>query len=164
MNIAVVSDSHNHLPNCRKAVKIANQHHCGYLLHLGDFTDVAAAACFADFSGQIVAVYGNCDHQHFALKEVLTGFGGFITQPPFLLELANKRILLNHIPGSLFHACKYYQADYYFYGHLHQADFRQAEGMVVLNPGELTDRKGQSSLYICNLNTNDFEKIELALD
>ena len=49
--IAVVSDSHDNKDNLEKIAALANDNHCSYLFHLGDFISPYTARRLKNFKG-----------------------------------------------------------------------------------------------------------------
>ncbi len=161
MIISVISDSHDHIQNLKKAVEISNERGAEYLLHLGDIIAPYSAKILADFSGIVHAVFGNNDGEKNGLARVFNQFGGTIENPPYKLSIKDKKMALMHEPYILddLVASKHY--DYIFYGHLHEADLNQINSCYTLNPGELCGWSHRPSFYLINLGQNHFEQIDL---
>jgi putative phosphoesterase len=161
IKIAVVSDSHDNTGNLEKVVNFANDNKCSHLFHLGDFVSPFTAQKLKAFNGLVKAVYGNCDGELLGLQRVITAMGGEIEKPPFKLELAGKKIFLMHEPFLLEELVKSQEADFIFYGHLHQMNVRKEGKTLVLNPGEAGGLIGKSTFFIVDPETGSFKKIPL---
>jgi len=161
MNIAIMSDSHDNVENLKRAVDIANEKKCDYILHLGDIVSPFAAKELGRFNGIVYAVFGNNDGEHQGLISVFNRFGGSIERAPYKLELKNKKIVMMHEPYLLDELIISEQFDYIFYGHLHEIDYRKIKNTVILNPGELGGWLNTATFYILNLKTGRFDKVAI---
>ena len=161
MKIAVISDSHDNTDNIGKAVDISNQNDCAYLFHLGDFVAPFSALKLDGFNGTVKAVFGNCDGEIIGLKKAFNSIGGEIQKPPFKLKIKNKKIVLMHEPLLIDEIVHSGEVDYIFYGHLHKIDHRKENNTHILNPGESGGWVVKPSFFICDLVSEQFEKIKL---
>jgi hypothetical protein len=59
MRIAVLSDSHDHIPHFRRAVLGANQEGAELLIHCGDLISPFMLTYLESFNGQAHLIYGN---------------------------------------------------------------------------------------------------------
>lgn len=132
MRILVVSDSHGNYRNLFKARELAGQ--IDTIIHLGDGEgDAAMLAAAEDIP--VLQVAGNCD------------FGA--GSPRELLEtLAGRRLLICHGDRygvklgltQLLDRAKSCSAAAVLYGHTHQAQVEQHDGIWLINPGTLWGR------------------------
>lgn len=135
--IVVVSDTHG---NCRaidKLLPIMNE--SDYVFHLGDYhRDIVAYR--NDIKAEVVSVNGNCDG------------GGEDT----VLDIDGVRVMLTHgdrygVKGTLlklFMRAKEVGANVVFYGHTHDADIVEQEGVYLINPGCTTMFSQNSYCYV----------------
>jgi putative phosphoesterase len=59
MRIAILSDSHDHIPNLKRAVRLANSEGAELLIHCGDLISPFMLPCLDGFNGPVHLIYGN---------------------------------------------------------------------------------------------------------
>lgn len=132
MLVGVVSDSHDNLPAIEAAVTALSARGVEHLLHAGDVIAPFAARAWRRFAGPITAVFGNNDGERAGLAKVLEA----IHEPPFVLTLGERRIVLAHdlraVPPAVLAGAALVVS-----GHSHTSDVRRENGTVYLNPGEV---------------------------
>ncbi len=145
MLIGVISDTHDHLTNIRKAVSLFSARRAEVILHGGDFCSPFTLPEFkplTDGGVKMHAIFGNNDGDRMLLARRGEGFCTF-RDGAYVLTLGGRRIVLLHYPDvaeDLFAAGTF---DLVIYGHNHQA---RVEGTArkLLNPGTcsgyLTDK------------------------
>ena len=147
MIIGVLSDTHNHLPECRRALDGLLRRGAAHLVHCGDAgedaLDLISAACLENGIRAHVAL-GNCDlaDQYDARFSPSPAGLEIALQPSF--DLAGKRCaaLHGHQRGSLAQIVASGQFDYVFTGHTHQPLDEQVGRTRVLNPGSCARPRG----------------------
>jgi len=136
MKIGVLSDSHDNLPNIRKAVEIFSRNGVEAVIHGGDFCSPFTLPEFAPLTDRGVrmhAVFGNNDGDKLLLVRRGEGFCDF-ADGTLTVTLDGRRIIIMHYPDvgeDLFRLGAY---DLVIYGHNHKA---RVEGGAkkLLNPG-----------------------------
>ncbi len=134
MRLVVVSDSHGHKYDLFRAIE--EQPDASYVIFLGDGErDIdEAEERFTD--KQFIKVKGNCD------------FGSML--PYKLLEIiSGKRIYCTHGyvervkygKSELMQRASEEKADIVLYGHTHIPDTDYSDGVYVMNPGSIADRR-----------------------
>ena len=114
----------------------------------------------AKFKGEIHCVFGNIDDRFNTPKRAESlgiKFHGDIAE----IEIEKRKIAVNHfsnIAEALASTGKY---DAVFYGHNHIADKKKIGKTLLVNAGELMDRKTGPSVAIYDTKTNDAEIIKL---
>jgi putative phosphoesterase len=127
MRIAVIADTHNHLPrSVLDAIAVADE-----IWHLGDVTDSYVLAELVDLKRPLKWVRGNCD-------------SNMLWPLQLDLEIAGLKIRLVHIPPS--------QAppgtDLLLHGHTHVPRREMVGATCFLNPGCITrPNRGAPSSY-----------------
>lgn len=161
MKIGVLSDTHNHLPETRRALTLLLEHGAQHLVHCGDAgedsIDLLSAVCLERGIRAHVAL-GNCDPGH----------GGedarFAPQPEGIergrspeFTLAGKRCAAMH--GN--HATLLDRAasagifDYVFTGHTHQPMDERCGRTRVLNPGSCArPRRSPPTVLVLDLESD----------
>ncbi|HVO39619.1 MAG TPA: metallophosphoesterase [Spirochaetia bacterium] len=136
MKIGVISDSHDNLPNIRKAVEVFSKNGVETLIHGGDFCSPFTLAEFkplADRGVKMHAVFGNNDGDRVLLARRGEGFCSF-TDGSLIVTLGGRKIVVLHYPDlgeDLFRLGAY---DLVIYGHNHKVRVEGGE-KKLLNPG-----------------------------
>ncbi len=144
MLIGVMSDSHDNMPNVEKAAEIFNQESVELVIHLGDVVAPFIVKRMAErLKAKVIMIYGNNDGEKRLLRAVAERAGYEIHEPPVVVEVAGRRLLLAHGFGSKENTLAIVEAlassgkfDAVLYGHTHQADNRKLGNTLLLNPGE----------------------------
>ena len=75
MRIAILSDSHDHIPNLKRAVRLANSEGAELLIHCGDLISPFMLPCLDGFNGPVHLIYGNNPgDQHLIAARCATDF------------------------------------------------------------------------------------------
>ena len=169
MRIGVVSDTHDNIEMAKRSGKILRDKGVDMIVHLGDwiapFTLVELAS---SFEGKIVGVYGNNDGEKIGLQRVASMYNAELYEPPYTLEIDDKRLLLVHGWGSPEHTREIVEAlassgrwNAVLYGHTHQADHRVINGVILLNPGTASGILNKPSIAVLDLKDMSVEVIQL---
>ncbi len=163
MKIAIVSDSHDHWPNLKQAIAEANQANCAALLHAGDLIAPMGVHLFADFKGQVHYVWGNNEGEKLGISRAIDKLPNVILHGREMnLELAGKKIYMNHYPHISQMAFQTGQFDIAIYGHDHLYFQEADEKKMLLNPGEICGyRTGQATYMILDLTNLAIERRDL---
>ncbi|MCE4625416.1 MAG: metallophosphoesterase [Desulfurococcales archaeon] len=147
MLIGVMSDSHDNTQNVRRALEIFRDEGVDLIVHLGDIVSPFTLKLIAEEASKtgvkVEAVFGNNCGEKPGLLKVASKTGVTLGDPPRILELGDRRILLLHGFGDKRLTREIVDAlavsnrwDVILYGHTHEADLRRANGTLILNPGE----------------------------
>lgn len=133
MLIGIISDTHDNMPQIRKAVDLFNERKIEHLIHAGDFTSPFTFRLLNDLKAGFTGVFGNNDGD----KLLLQGMSkGRIHNQPHIFELANRKIVViheHHIADALGDSGHF---DLVIYGHTHKPEVRRSEKALVVNAGE----------------------------
>lgn len=169
MRIAIMSDSHDNIPNMEKALKYINEHRINFIIHCGD---LAAPSMLKDvmvpnFNGQIHMVYGNVGDPDLLnqvankCKEVkVHGDRGEV-------EVEGKKIGFCHTPMEAKKLAETGQFNIVFYGHTHRPWEEKIEvgsqklEVRMVNPGTLAGMFYKATFAIYDTNTDKLELIIL---
>ncbi|MDA0790162.1 MAG: YfcE family phosphodiesterase [Proteobacteria bacterium] len=135
MRIGVVSDTHNHLANCRQIVKLFNQLKVTRVVHTGDITQAKTLDVFAHLKMPMFGVYGNNDLERDSLTEAVTRHGFHFVEPPLTLEWACRSMVVVHDPLEL-DAIDLEPFDVVLHGHTHRLTRDYEGSRLTFNPGE----------------------------
>lgn len=139
MRIGVLSDTHNNIGNCRKALQIFREKGITTLIHCGDMANITTAQQMRGFN--VIYVSGNTDSPAEAVKDAV-----WLLNPAhneigtvYTGELAGVKIGATH--GHLTHELdKLIKSGNYafvFHGHTHRKRDETIKKTRVVNPGAL---------------------------
>ena len=139
MKIGVISDTHDHIENARKAVKIFNDQGIAYCFHAGDIVSpFMAPKVFKELKARFIGVFGNNDGELLFLKEKFAEINGELKTIQYSIELEGKKIALFHmLEPAIFDAVV--QSNKFaviICGHTHEASTKRIGNTLVINPGE----------------------------
>lgn len=159
MLIAIISDTHDHMPMIRKAVDLCNSRQVGHVIHAGDFTSPFTFRALKHLTCDLTGIYGNNDGERVLLQKLSKQ--RIFTQP-YVIELAERKIVIMHehqVVDALADSGHY---DLVIYGHTHEPDIRKRGNTLIVNPGELSGwLYGRSTMAVADLSTLSAELIEL---
>ena len=162
MKIAVISDTHDRIPNVEKAVEIFNRREVAAVLHCGDFVAPFSVLPFTKLKSPLFAVFGNNDGEREGLTALFQKNGWTLNQRPWRFEFRAKRIVMLHEPAKLDQYVQEGSADLVVYGHTHEKQFRKSNGMMIVNPGEGCGWvKGVASIALVDFQSLEAEFIDL---
>lgn len=157
MKVGIMSDSHDNLPQIRKAVGLLAARGAKVLIHTGDIVAPFSAREVLNFPGLVYGVFGNNDGETAGLKKLWK----HIFFGPYLFEIGGRRILACHDEADLERA-PYDDIDVRIFGHSHAAEVRN-RGTLDINPGETGGwLTGRSTCAILDTDTLEAEILELA--
>ena len=160
MKVGIISDTHDHLDNLRKALEIFKQKGCEKILHAGDFVSPFVFRVIKEFNIPLIGVFGNNDGEWIYLLKMAEGVGE-IKKGPIEIELSGRKIALMHEPVFIEALKKSTYFDLIVYGHTHQSELR-SEPVLTINPGECCGYlSGRATIAICDLEELKAELIEL---
>ena len=154
--IGVISDTHDHLNNVRKAVALFNRLKPDWVVHCGD---VVAPFVLKEMSGlrmPVYAVYGNCDGDRAALRQRAAEFGFALHDGPHGFDMGGKRVVVSHQPPNPLPDC-----DFYLHGHTHKLR-HEGKRPVIVNPGEACGwLSARATVAMLDTETADVEFFDL---
>lgn len=156
-----MSDTHDFIPNIRKAVDLFNAKGVARCLHAGDIYTARSWQAFQDLRCPIDFVFGNGDDVREPLQEAAAGRASF-HERRFDVRIEGRRLLMMHEPESFDDIANVSDYDCIIYGHTHRHDIREAGGILLINPGEVCGYvTGIASVVILELPTLKAELIDL---
>ena len=130
MKIAIISDTHDNLPNVQIAADIFNKHNVSLVIHCGDFVAPFTLSTFKDLKCPLLGVFGNCDGEIDYLITQANKLNFSLFHPPHKIKINNKQVLISHKPIK-----PDSNTDILLYGHTHKPEIKN-ENVLVINPGE----------------------------
>jgi hypothetical protein len=83
MKIGLISDSHDHLENIKKSVKVFKDSKVDLVIHLGDYVNPKSVRAFKGL--KLTGIFGNNDGDKFRLINAFKDIGGEIKGDFFFL-------------------------------------------------------------------------------
>jgi len=162
MRIGILSDTHDHVENTRRALEILRQEQVERLFHCGDVTSPEVVSLFEGWD--VLFVRGNLDRLD-ALEPAVVALG----RQPFLGDemtttVAGRRIAILHGDDTerLRQVIASGEFDYVFHGHTHRRRDERIGRTRVINPGALGGVRHESrSFCILDLETDELRFIEV---
>lgn len=135
-SIVVLSDTHGNLSSIEKLLPIINEN--DYLFHLGDCeNDIKLFG--KDVKASVCSVKGNCDGGGEDLITEIEGVKMLLTHGDrYGVKSSEYKLLLR---------AKEVGVSVVFYGHTHIADIKEVDGILFINPGNMTSYNIKSYCY-----------------
>lgn len=163
MRVAIISDTHDHIPNLRAAVKFCNAYSVTMLIHCGDLISPFMLDILAEFGGAVHLIYGNnIGDQHIISQFCGTRFPS-INHHGILgaVEAGGRKIAFTHYPQMARGLASQGLFDVVCYGHNHIHKVETVGETLLLNPGELLGKDDQPGFCILDSETMTVERIEV---
>ena len=162
MKIGIMSDSHDHLDNIKKAVQIFNMENVDIVVHCGDFVAPFAIKPLRDLTMKVFACYGNNDGEKVMLQKIFQEFGIEIHQRNQAVKYNGKNILLMHEPDFPDIYAESGEFDLICYGHTHHPDIHKLNDIYIVNPGETCGwLTGNPTIVLADLARQEVEVVSL---
>ena len=163
MRVAILSDTHDHIPNLRAAVKFCNAYSVAMLIHCGDLISPFMLDELSRFGGAIHLVYGNnVGDQHLISQFCGTRFPSITQHGPFgVVEAGGRRIAFTHYPQMGRGLASQGLFDVVCYGHNHIYRVETTGNTLLINPGELLGKDDQPGFCILDCATMTVERVEV---
>jgi len=162
MKIGIISDTHDNLPQIRKAVEFFNREKVELVLHAGDFVSPFTFLEFKNLNCPLKGVFGNNDGDKLYLQEKFKGIGELYPEP-YQTSLNHKNIVMLHKEELINALAESHKYEVIIYGHTHRTDLRKIGKTLIVNPGEcgawLT---GKSTIGLLDLTNLEAKIIDLA--
>ena len=165
LKIGVISDTHDHIENITKAVKLFNEQGVTYVFHAGDYiAPFVIPKALNGLKCKLFGVYGNNDGEILGLKKKFTEIGATIEEGQLTVQIDNKKIALYHtlnaeIQSALTSSRKF---DIIIFGHSHEASIEKVGDSLIINPGEACGYlTGKATIGIIDLDKMDAEIITI---
>ncbi len=135
MRVGIFADTHDHLDNIRRAVKVFNDANCEVVLFAGDIVSTFAVPPLRKLKCRVVACYGDNEGNKVGLQ---SGFGiiGQLGEAPMSYTAPDgTRFVVVHMERQL----RGYEGEFdvCVYAHTHKPSVSQDDqGRLFLNPGE----------------------------
>ena len=161
MILGVVSDTHNRTVNVEKIIDIFNSNNVEKVIHTGDITQSRTLVRFKRLNCPLLGVYGNNDQEEHGLIETAKDNGFIFQEPPFSLEIENRKIAIFHEPDEIESFIKKNPSiNLIIHGHTHRYRNEMVGDVKIINPGECAGIiKGKNSVGLLKLKDLSLERI-----
>ncbi len=174
MLIAIISDSHDNIPNLKKVLDYCHEQKVEKMIHCGDLATIETLDFINNnFSGEIFFTFGNMDEGHIADYNFKNNQYGQIQVFPDYgkLEipkakpsdegLAFNRVAFVHYPEVAKQLCQSGEFDFVFHGHTHKPWTEIINNCTLLNPGNVANQYYPPTFAIWNTDANLFQLIRI---
>lgn len=163
MKIAILSDSHDNIPNLRQAVEHCNTIGAGMLIHCGDLISPFMLDEVARFSGTAHLVYGNnVGDQHLISQACGTRFPAISHHGVLgVVEAGGLRIVFTHYPELARGLLAKGGFDVVCCGHNHRYLVENNDESLFINPGELLGKDARPSFAVLDCASRRVDKVEV---
>ena len=162
MKIAIVSDSHDNLPNIDKMLAYCKQEKIKTMLHCGDVCAVAVLEYLGkNFNGQIYLILGNVSGEPDKMAAQAQATGIKYLGEEGEVKFGGKKIYLVHYPIKARQIAKAGRYDLVFYGHNHKPWEETIGKTRLVNPGTLAGLFQKATFAVYNTADDHLELIIL---
>jgi len=163
MQIAILSDTHNHLANLQKALRIIEDENIQTVIHCGDVTTTETLALLSPC--KVILTYGNGDFSSGEMRNTLLRVNpGSYAGSVFQGEIDGLMIAVTHGHhlSQFQNLINSQQFDWIFFGHSHRREDRLQGRTRLVNPGALGGlHKEERSFCILDTQTRQIRFILL---
>jgi len=170
MKIAIISDTHDNVPNLEKALAWMNKNNVEQIIHCGDLCapSLLKEVLALKFKGKIHMVFGNVEDRELTkeLAEDLENVEHYGDQgemevddnPPSPDGFGEtSKIAFTHFPWEAKKLAESGKYDYVFYGHNHKPWDEMVGKTRMLNPGTLAGLFQKATFAIWDTESGEFE-------
>ncbi len=159
MIIGIISDTHDHMDNLKKAMEVFKSQKIEHMIHAGDFTSPFTWRVVKDFKGGFTGIFGNNDGERVLLKRL---YQDRIYTQPYKFSLHNRRIVVMHEPDVIDALADSGHFDLIIFGHTHEPIIKKINNTLIINPGEACGwLYGKPTVAIVNLETMEAEIVSI---
>lgn len=162
MRVGIFADTHDHLDNIRRAVKVFNDANCECVLFAGDLVSTFAVPPLRKLKCRMIACYGDNEGNKLGLQSGFTVVGQIGEAPLPYTAADGTRFVLVHMERQL----RGYEGEFdvAVYAHTHKPGvFQDDRGRLFLNPGEACGWKfGRPTVLLFDTVSRETQIVELA--
>lgn len=143
MKAAIISDTHDHILNTRRAIDQANSLGAEVLIHCGDLVSPFMLEELDAFRGTVHLIFGNNPGDQPLLVRSCEARGEKITLHGWAgrLDLGGRAAVIVHEPFHVMALARSRDFDLVLFGHTHRWHREKVGRTLVVNPGEILGRK-----------------------
>ena len=160
MKIAIISDTHDNLPNFKKVIGWIKKQGIKTIIHCGDVCAPGVLKqMLKQFPGKFFLSFGNVDGDHFRISKL--AFEDFPNLKIFPelgeIEIDNNQIAFCHFPKFAKALAQTGKFDLVFYGHTHKPWEEKIGKCRLVNPGNLCGFPYKSTFAVYDTETDKLE-------
>ena len=168
MKIAIFSDSHDNVPNLKKALDYINKEKIGVLIHCGDLAapSMLSEVIAPNFTGEIHMVFGNVGDPDLLIKTAKKYKNVKIRGNRGEIDAGGKKIAFCHLPQDAKELAETGVFNIVFYGHTHRpwtenlrlkTEDGKQKVVRLVNPGTLAGLFSKATFAVYNTSTDKLE-------
>lgn len=159
MKIAIISDTHDNLPNFEKAIEYVKKNGIENIIHCGDVCDPDTLKnVLKNFKGVTFVTVGNMDGNRFVDKTIFEDFPCIKIYYEFGdIELDYIKIAFTHLPERAKELSLSGKYDLVFYGHTHKPWEEKIKEARMINPGNLSGTFYKATFAVYDTTTDKLE-------
>ena len=163
MMLAVMSDTHDHIWNARRAIELARKGGAEAIIHCGDFVAPFMLKELDQAQIPVHGVFGNNDGDQYLLTKMsltelshitLHGLMGELTCNDFRVGFTHYRAVADGLAATG-------AFDLVCFGHSHEPFLGKIGKTDLLNPGEVMGKDGSPGFYFVDTATREYKAISL---
>ncbi len=150
MKIGLMADSHDHIFNVVKALKVFKENNVELVMHAGDF--VAPFTVKKIYAGiKVIGVFGNNEGEKKGILDITRDLPVEIHYEPYFFEINDIKFCLVH-DLQKFSSNSEHKAKIVIFGHTHKQEKYIKDNILFINPGESCGWvNGKATAAILNL-------------
>lgn len=165
MRIAILSDTHDNIPNLRAAVTYCNAYAVTVIIHCGDLISPFMLPVLAEFGGVAHLIYGNnVGDQHLISQRCGTTYPTLTHHGIFgAVEAGGRQIAFTHYPEMARGLASQGRFHVVCCGHNHRYGVERLGDCLLINPGELLGAEAATPCFaILETATMEVERVEIS--
>lgn len=165
MILAVMSDTHDHIWNLRKALEVIQERGAEVIIHCGDYIAPFMLKELDQAHIPVHGVFGNNDGDQYLLTKMSLTELSNITLYGLMgeLKLADFRVAFTHYRAVAEGLAASGQFDLVCFGHSHEASNEKVGKADLLNPGEVMGKDGSPGFYLVDTSARKYEPISIPM-
>ena len=166
MILSIMSDTHDHIWNLRKALAFIEERGAAAIIHCGDFVAPFMLKELDKAKIQVHGVFGNNDGDQYLLTKLsltelshitLYGLTGELEFGDFKVAFTHYRAVAEGLAASG-------RFNLVCFGHSHEVCHEKVGETVLLNPGEVMGKDGSPGFYLVDTATRSYERIPIPIE
>ncbi|MFH1368404.1 MAG: metallophosphoesterase [Elusimicrobiota bacterium] len=163
MLIGLISDTHDNLPQVRKAVEYFNGANVDLVFHAGDIISPFNLQEYKKLKARVVFVFGNNDGEKYMWRSIVKEIGE-VHEVFYEARMEELAVLMMHEPWQIDALAESQKFDIIIHGHTHKPAVMHIGKTAIINPGECGGWvSGKSTVGLLELPSKKFELIELRI-
>lgn len=162
MKIAIISDTHDNVPNLEKALLWMKENNIEQLIHCGDLCapSILIKTIAPNFAGTIHMVFGNVEDRELTFEKAkvfpnVKHYGDLGE-----VEIGGKKMAFIHYPEKANELAESGKYDLVFYGHNHKPWEEIVNHCRLINPGTLAGLFNKATFAVYD---TESDKLELKI-